>query len=298
MKRPYMKLFHNILMAGLPILMGLTLGSCQDSEKPFYSGQQYVQFADSVRMLPITAKDSTFQIPVVMSKASNRDRYIAVVTDLDNSNAIEGYHFSVRSHNVLIPAGKLSGNLEISASYQAIESVYDSLRVTFRLLVPEKEISPVYGNSISIGLQKIRPFNIDDYVGDMRITCTFPYSTSAVTTYLVKSEKKDSVTLVLKHPFDDVRDMTVRFHNNPQDPFDQDIDVPEQIAFTDNTFGPVSMSSVEGMPSYYLPEDRAFVLFMEAFLAGMGSFGTYYYVFEWISPDQALAEKNDLDTLY
>lgn len=294
------KFLSNIgLMAGLACVCAVSAVSCSDGKSEMlYQGPSFVQFADSAYLVPVTCVDTVFQIPVSVARASRKDRSIAVVTDLRQSNAIEGYHYRLESHNVLIPAGETVGYLRVCGYFGNIESVSDSLCATFRLLVPGDEVSSMYGNSVNVRFQKVLPFCIDDYVGDLRVTCTFPYSTSSVTSYLVKSEKVDSVTLRIKSLFDNVRDITVRFRYDPSNPFEQGIDVPEQIAFTDNVYGPVSMAAVEGIPSYYLPEDRAFVLYMEAFLAQMGSFGAFYYVFEWVTPDQALAEKNGLNTIY
>ncbi|MCQ2111232.1 MAG: DUF4984 domain-containing protein [Bacteroidaceae bacterium] len=296
-----MKIIKGISAFMIPALMCLVtvLVSCSsDTGGITYCGPSFIQFADSACIAPVTADKDVFRIPVVMSERHSEDRSIAVKTVVSESNAIEGYHYSVESHNVVIPAGELTGYLELHCSYENIGSVNDSLVATFALLIPDSEKSGLYGDRIRVRLQKVRPFRIEDYAGDMRVTCTFPYSTSAVTRYLVTTEVVDSVTLRIKHPFDDARDMIIRFRHDPENPLKQEIDVPEQIAFTDNTFGPVSMASVDGFPSYYLPEERAFVLYMEAFLAELGSFGAFYYVFQWVSPDHALAEENGLSTLY
>lgn len=263
-----------------------------------YEGENFVQFADSEYIMPVTEDERVFEVPVGMTTATSYDRSIAVIVDAKNSNAIEGYHFDIESHNVTVEAGKLTANVRIHANYSKIASVNDSLVITLRILTEESNISPIYGNKTMVRLQKVRPFDIDDYVGNMQITCTFPFSLSNVTRYLVKTEKVDDHTLKIKNVFEDNRDLKIRFNEDADNPLDQSIVVKEQIAFTDNMFGPVSMMSVDGAPSYYLPEDRAFVLYMESFLSQMGSFGAYYYVFQWITPDEALAIENGLGTLY
>lgn len=280
-------------------LVALLVASCQSEVEDIkYEGDSFVQFADSNYEMPITDYDRVFEIPVGVSKASKEDRTIAVMVDTKHSNAIEGYHFTMESHNVVIPAGKRSAMLRLHGKYENIESVNDSLAITLKLLVDSKDVSSLYGDFARVRLQKVRPFNIDDYVGNLQMTCTFPFSTSSVTTFNIESEKVNDSTLLIKKPFDERRNLMLNFHTGKDDPFDQNIDVKEQVAFTDETFGMVSMKSVPGIPSYYLPEDRAFVLYMDAFLAHLGSFGSYFYIFEWISPDQALADKNNLNSLH
>ncbi len=263
-----------------------------------YEGEDFVLFSDSNYVMPLTEGDDVFEIPVGFAIPSTHSRTVAVMVDVRESNAIEGYHFTVESHNVTVPAGQLTGMLRLRGIYDHVESVSDSLAITLRLLTKEADASPVYGNTAHVLLRKVRPFHIEDYVGDLRLTCTFPFSTSSVTSFNVKSEKLNDSTLVVRKPFEDTRDLVLRFHTGKDNPFDQNIDMREQVAFTDATFGQVSMSTIDGIPSYYLPEDRAFVLYLDAYLAHLGSFGAYYYVFEWISPDQALADKNGLNTIY
>lgn len=290
---------NRIYLKLMALMWAMLLVACSaDYEEQQYHGPGFVQFADSAYVMPVTEGDTVFEVPVAITSTMNRDASFAVVVDQKCSNAVEGYHFELESHNVVIPAGQHTASVRLHGHYDHITSVNDSLCVTLRLLTDEANLSPLYGSTTQVHLQKVRPFRIQDYVGDMQITCTFPYSTSAVTRYLVKTEMVDEHTLRIKKPFDDTRDITVTFHDNRLDPLNQDITVREQVAFTDESFGPVSMKSVAGIPSYYLPEDRAFVLYLEAYLAQLGSFGTYYYIFQWVSPDEALAVGNGLNTLY
>lgn len=263
-----------------------------------YNGEDFVLFADSDYVMPITDDNRVFEIPVGFATPAPYERTVAVAVDVKQSNAIEGYHFQLQNPNVIVPAGKLTSMLQLKGLYEHVESVNDSLCVTLRLMSHSTSTSSLYGDVACVHLRKVRPFHIEDYVGDLQLTCTFPFSTSTVTRFNVKSEKINDSTLVVRKPFDDNRDLVLRFHTGKDNPLDQNIDMREQVAFTDATFGQVSMATVEGAPSYYLPEDRAFVLYLDAYLSHLGSFGAYYYIFQWISSDQALAGKNGLGTLY
>lgn len=263
-----------------------------------YEGDAFIQFSDSDYVMPVTEKDVVFEVPVGVTAAAPYDRTVAVSVDVRNSNALEGYHFTIENNNVTIPAGRLSGTLRMHGLYDNIDSVDDSLTVTLRLLTSEQNISPIYKDAARVRIQKVRPFRIDDYVGDLQMTCTFPFSTSSVTQFYVKSVKVNDSTLLVKKPFDSTHDLTLRFHSDAANPLDQSISMVEQIAFTDNDFGQVAMRTVDGVPSYYLPENRAFVLYLEAYLVRLGTFGSYFYVFEWVTPDKVIANDNGLSTLY
>lgn len=291
-----MKKTYIFILSALSLIAMLSCSS--DEKQNVYDGECFVQFEDSAFTMPVAEGGEAFEVAVGLTTAAEHDRYVAVAVDAKATNAIEGYHFSIENKNVLIPAGKLVGKVKIHADFKHFESVNDSLALTLRILPGERKVSELYGDRTNIRLQKVLPFRIEDYVGDMQITCTFPYSTSSVTRYYVKTEKIDAHTLRIKKPFEDTRDLVIKFHDDKSNLFDQGIDMKEQVAFTDQSFGPVSMSTVDGAPSYYLPEDRAFVLYLDAYLSHLGSFGSYFYIFQRVSEDEVIANKNGLVTLY
>ena len=275
----------------------ITLVAC-DNDKLYYSGPSYVMFADSLYDMPVTEdEDELFEISIGSTQTVDYDRHYIVDVDVKRTNAIEGYHFDVLSRNVTIKAGERSANVQLKGYYNHM-NVDDSLAVTLQFLGNEDHFSTLYNDWANIRLHKCMPFDIDDYTGNMRVTCTFPFSTSSVTKFLVTTEKKNDSTLVVKSPFDDAHDLTLKFHTAKDNPFDTTIDMVEQIAFTDSYYGEVAMSTIEGVDSYYLPSDRAFVLILNVFIPKVGSFGNYYYIFEWVTPEQAEAEKNGITNPY
>lgn len=286
------------LLPLLSLLAAFITTSCS-SEVPetHYDGKNFVQFSDSLFSMPVTHDEPVFEVPVIMSTPSNVDRHIIVDVDLTKTNATEGYHFTIENRNLTIPAGELRANVRIRGNYDHL-NVKDSLALTLYIMNHENEQTSLYSKTANVRLYKIKPFCIDDYIGDMLLTCTFPFSTSQTTTFLTRSEKIDDHSLRVVGPFSDSRDLVIKFHDNPSEPFDRNIDMKTQIAFTDIQYGPISMSTVDGAPSYYIPEERAFVLYLLAEIEHMGAFGSFYYIFQWITPDEALARQNGLITLY
>lgn len=289
-----MRKAYNIL---LTVALSALAACSSQTEEITYRGENYVQFSDSTFQMPVTEDEKVFEVPVVMSRTCAENRNVIVDIDAKNTNATEGYHFVLESRNVTIPAGQLAGKARLRASYKHL-TPKDSLAITLRIVGDQSVTSPLYGNATNVRLVKCMPFHIDDYVGDMLLTCTFPFSTSATSTFLLSSEKIDETTLQVNGPFEEKRNLILNFHDGKDDPFDRNIDMREQVAFTDVTFGQVSMATVPNAPSYYIPSERAFVLYLDAYLAGMGTFGAFYYVFQWITPDEAEARRNGLSTLY
>lgn len=287
-----------IASAALCCLIAAFSSCDSDDNKVYYGGPNYVLFSDSLMDMPVTEDGSrVFDVYIGTTLAAKVDRHYIVDVETSKTNAIEGYHFDLLSRNVTIKAGERAGHVTMKGYYDHMD-VNDSLAVTLKLVGAEGEISGIYKNEANVRMYKCMPFCIDDYVGDIRVSATFPFSTQQITQYLIKTEKKDDRTLILKAPFDSTHDLTLKFHDNSEDPFDNDIDMVEQIAFTDAAFGEVAMRTLASVPSYYIQSERAFILYLESFIPLIGSFGSYYYIFEWITPEQAEAEKNGLTSPY
>ena len=289
-----MRVLHTILL----FIILCTLFSCQeDNSDNLYQGGSFVQFADSAYNMPVTQDEPVFEVPVVFSSAVSYDRKVIVDVDPKKSNAIEGYHYSIMNRNITIPAGEMKATVQLKGHYAHLQPS-DSLAVTLRIVGLEDYVNELYGLSTNVQIVKVLPFDIHDYVGDLLLTCTFPYSTSSTTDFALKSEYVNDSTLLVKDVFETGRNLKLYFHTGKDNPFDRDIEMRETVAFTDDNYGPVSMATVPNAPSYYLPEHRAFVLYLNAYLAQVGSFGSYYYIFQWMTPDEAIAFKNGMSTLH
>ncbi len=289
-----MKQIYKLLLLAFWLI---SLTACEKDEI-HYTGPNYVMFADSLFDMPVTEnEEKTFEVIIGATHTSDIDRTYIVDVDMKRTNAIEGYHFDILSRNVTIKAGERTGKVVLKGYYNHMD-VKDSLAVTLRFLDNENGFTELYNDWANIRLHKCMPFHINDYTGNMRLTCTFPFSTTQVTKFLVTTEQKNDSTLIVKSPFDDSHDLTLKFHTAKDNPFDTTIEMTEQIAFTDSYYGEVAMSTIDGVDSYYLPSDRAFVLILNVFIPKVGSFGDYYYIFEWVTPEQAEAEKNGITNPY
>ena len=186
-------------------LFAILLVGC-DSKEVLYSDASYVMFTDSVMVMPVTVNsERTFDVVVAATQAMDYDRNYVVSVDVDHTNAIEGYHFELLNKNVLIKSGERTGVVTMKGYFDNMNRT-DSLAVTLKLINDKNETMSLYGNTTNIFLFKCYPFNINDYIGDMRMTCTFPFSEDSKS-FLVKSEKIDDHTMLIKAPFDDSYDL-------------------------------------------------------------------------------------------
>lgn len=262
-----------------------------------YNDRTYTTFTDSIAYMPVTVNaDQLFEVEIASTNIAATDRnYIAEIV-YNKSNAIEGYHFDVLNQNVTIPAGSRTAKLQLRGYFNRITN-NDNLNVRFRLVSLHDDQWEMYSQEVNVSLIKCHPFNINDYVGDVLMTCTFPFG-QEMTKFLLKTEKKNETTLILKSPFSDIYDITVKMNADPKEPFNRDVFVAEQPAFIDATYGKIYAESTSVAPSYYIVPDRALVLYLTMYIPKVGSFGTYPYIIQWISPEQAEAMENETGSPY
>ena len=76
-------------------------------------------------------------IPVASTVACDYDRTFAVEVIDQGSNAIEGYHYRLKSNTITIPAGERTANVEVAGIYDHIQDT-DSLGFKLHLVVPDQ----------------------------------------------------------------------------------------------------------------------------------------------------------------
>lgn len=275
-------------------LVALLLTSCENPEINYQKAGR-VQFADSTAYMPVTEDaERLFPITVGVDHATEYDRHFAVELVMSKSTAIEGYHFDLLSKNVTIKAGELTGELHAQGYFDHIKHG-ERLIYTLRLLAPKGVVWEMYGGESRISMIRTPRFEIDNFVGNLRLYATFPFSES-LTNFLVTSEKLNDSTLLIKQPFGRAYDLRVNFTTNWNEPLTDRVTIPEQGAFVDFTYGVIKARSDENYPSYYVSAGRFFVLWMNLFVEQIGSFGTYEYVFQWVSQAEADAENGQVGT--
>ena len=276
----------------------VAVSSCDtDAEYITYEGGSYTMFSDTLYQLPIQDNETFFEIPVVATKACNYPRVLAVEVVDSLSNAIEGYHYSLKSNTVVIPAGQMVGNVEVRGYHKNIE-VSDSLGFALRLTGTEGAPWSSYGTEANVFLQKSCKFDINAFTGYCSIVSTFLQNYTNYEGRLTYSEvdPTEENTIVIKDYFYDGYDVKIKFTTN-------DILNP-LIKFKEQKFGPTDLAfgtkyGEDGIINIYQPtmyisyysSCETFIwqymtLYMPS-LSGYNTVGTFINAVEWISADEA-----------
>lgn len=271
--------------------------SCENEEH-IYSGKEYVMFADTLNVFPVTSDEgAVYNVDIASTVARDYDRTFGVYVINTGSNAIENVHYKLKSNNVTIKAGETAAKIEIEGFYNEIEAA-DSLGFNLGIIVPEDAQWDLYKKTTSIVLAKACPFNIDDWTsidgginddgdafGNFIMYCTFPFGTDDVTKRLVEGYKIDNNRIRIK-------DMLVIGYDIVMTLNDDNLLVPtvkvlNQDAFPEFGNGMVTLESHRGLESIYSNCNKVIICNLMANVTGVGSFGAYNYIFEWIDEHQA-----------
>lgn len=274
----------------------------------------YIMFADTLAVYPVI-ENETFKVPVVATVARDYDRTFAVEVVDKGSNAIENYHYRLRSNTIVIPAGKNRVDVEVEGLYDNIDPA-DSLGFTLRLVIPEENEMPVYGSDAKFNvetkcvLMKICPFDINTYSGYCLLTSTYLLNYSLDGSYqrLIWTEPSDSQenTIVCHDWLYDGYDINLTLH--PEDPMEPLVSVEKDQVIADEwtAFGiirgdnKIRVESSNVYPSYMYGCENyltvAFRVYVTTLGGEYGTVGYYYNIMEWIPEEEAerLMKENGL----
>lgn len=81
-------------------------------------------------------------------------------------------HYKLLSNTVTIKAGEMAANVEVQGNYESIEPT-DSLGFALHLIIPESNEWEMYGTETKVVLQKVCPFDINNFTGYCTVTSIF-----------------------------------------------------------------------------------------------------------------------------
>ena len=283
-------------------LLGMALAvavvcSCNEGEHMAPSTPDYIQFSDTLYVLPVVDDVEYHNVPVVATQACDYDRTVAVEIIDAASNAIEGKHYSLESNTITIKAGELVGNVRVRGYHNNID-VYDSLGFKLNLIVPEELQWDIYGTEANVLLQKACKFDINSFAGWCVVTSTYIMNYMEVDKRLVKAEidTENENTIIIRDYFFDGYDVKIKFDSS---------DILEPlIEMEDQAFGPTSeafgtlygdglirMYQPTAFTSYYSSCEKFIFQYMTLYVPGMeegyNTVGTFVNAVEWISDDEA-----------
>lgn len=293
----------NIIYRISRIFLGITLvlavaAGCNEGEPMAPSTPDYIQFSDTLYVLPVADDVEYHNVPIVATQACDYDRTVAVEIIDAASNAIEGKHYSLESNTITIKAGELVGNVRVRGYHSNID-VYDSLGFKLNLLVPEELQWDIYGTETNVLLQKACKFDINAFVGYCVLTSTYIINYMPdIDKRLVKAEidPENENTIIMRNYFFDGYDVRIKF--------DSDDILEPLIEMEDQAFGPTSeafgtlygdglirMYQPTAYTSYFSSCEKFIFQYMTLYVPGMeegyNTVGTFVNAVEWISDDEA-----------
>ena len=293
-----MKQIFNILIA-VALVAGFT--SCHERYTT-YSDKEYVMFADSLSTNVVLENQEYFTVAIASTVARDYDRTFGVEIIDEGSNAIEGYHYRLLSNNVTIPAGKLAGEVRVHGIYENIEAT-DSLGFGLRLVMPEVlKFNELYPNSdrTKVTLAKVCPYSIDNFTGWCVVTSLMLYNYPGTNTSyqrLVKCEKIDDESIVIRNFLYDGYDVTMRFDSSdptqPMVEMDNDQVLSDEASVFGQILGDNHILCGESPynVSYFNSCQRFVVLWLNVYVYDLGdpigTVGQFYNILEWVSDEEA-----------
>lgn len=290
-------------MAAMAAAAVLLLGSC-DSQKELagnnsYDDAEYIMFADTMAVYAVQQDNGYFRVPVVSTVARDYDRTIGVEIIDKGSNAIERRHYNLRSNTLTIKAGETRTDVEVQGLYENIEAE-DSLGFILRLVMPEKLQMPLYPDRTKVLMQKVCPYELQNFTGYCMVTSIFLYYYSPFGIYqrLVRTEAHPTEpnTIIVHDFLYDGYDITMRF--KPDEPLDMQVEMDEDQMLVDEftAFGisrgddKVLCSTTPVYPSYFSTCGNYVELMLYVYVENLGEpvgdVGVFYNVLEWVSDEE------------
>ena len=298
MKMNIISRFARILSgAALTVAVVGNIVGCNGGEPMAPTTPDYIQFSDTLYVLPVVDDVEYHNVQVVATKACDYDRTVAVEIIDAESNAIEGRHYSLESNTITIKAGELVGNVRVRGYHENID-VYDSLGFKLNLIVPEELQWDMYGTETNVLLQKACKFDINAFVGYCVLTSTYIMNYMEVDKRLVKAEldPENENTIIMRDYFFDGYDVRITFKDNdilnPLIEMDDQVFGPTSEAFgTLYGDGLIRMYQPTAYTSYYGSCEKFIFQYMTLYVPGMeegyNTVGTFVNAVEWISDDEA-----------
>ena len=288
----------------IPFLM-LSAIACQERYVT-YSDAEYVMFADTLATYPVQQDVEYFSIPVVSTVTRDYDRTFGVEVIDKGSNAIEKYHYSLKSNTVTIKAGENRADVLVHGHYDNIGAT-DSLGFQLRLVMNDNLVMPLYGKDTKAVLMKSCPFDINNFTGYCVLTSMFLYDYSITGSYqrLVYTEKHptEEDMIICRGLLNDGYDVTMRF--NADDPMMPYVTIDEgQVASDEGSFFGTAHGDdkilIRTSPLYdsiFYPCGNYLYVWTEIYVENLGvpvgTVGHFYNIMEWISDEEADRLKNE-----
>lgn len=265
-----------------------------------YDDAEYVMFADTMATYPVQKDVEYFSIPVVSTVTRAYDRTFGVEIIDKGNNAIENFHYSLKSNTITIKAGETRADVLVHGYYDNIEDT-DSLGFQLRLVMNENLVMPMYGKEAKAVLMKSCPFDINNFTGYCVLTSMFLYQYAITGSYqrLVYTEKHptEDNMIICRNWMADGYDVTMTFH--PEDVMNPFVSMEgDQVASDEGSFfgtahgdDRILVRSSALYDSIFYPCGNYLYIWTEMYVENLGvpvgTVGHFYNIMEWVSDEEA-----------
>ncbi len=268
------------------------LVACEE-DAPIYTGPDFVQFADTMVVLPVMDTETYHEVYISSSQTANYDRNFGVEVVASETNAMEGYHFDIESNTVTIKAGERVASIKIRG-YEDKVAESDSLGMTLRLVNADDQYG-LKGNVGHVILQRVCPFDFESFLGPCIVQSQFLDSYTMQDMRLIEAVEDPEVELgiILQDFLADGYDLKVRF--NPADPLNPIVEMDDnQIVgkgheFFGHVYGDdkLRVANPTSYVSYFNSCEGYLVHYAAIYFKGVGTVGTFGSSVSWITDAEA-----------
>lgn len=284
----------HIILPFIALSALLTLGvSCQ-SERPTYTGPDYILFSSDSHTIGVVDNEEWFEIAVSATRTSSEDRYFGVEVVASESSAIEGLHYTLESNTLCIKAGELTTAVRIQGHADNIY-INQSLGIKLRLVLDDEKIWDEYGTDTEITMQRCCEFDINTFTGYAVLTSSWSMQYMNVESRLVHThlDTTQDNTVVIEDMFYDGYD--IGFRLDSEDRLNPIVTLcgEQVLGSTGEAFGTVygngelMIGNTMGYVSYFGSCEKFVVIYSTIYVEEVGTVGNYVNILEWISDEEA-----------
>lgn len=290
-------------------MTGLLATGCNSDSKT-YTDAEYIMFTDTLSTNMVFPDEAYFSVPIASTVACDYDRTFAVEVIDQGSNAIEGYHYRLKSNTITIKAGERTANVEVAGYYDHIQDT-DSLGFKLHLLIPDQTRWNLYADNdqTKVVLYKGCNYDLDTFCGWCVVTSMllYDYPSALDQNYqrLIYTEKHPTEpnTIILHDFLYNGYDVTMKLPD--EDPNETVVEMDEDQVLSDEqtVFGQINADNkILGTvspyyDSYYNTCQKSVALWLYVYLKNIGTMvgtvGHYYNVLEWVSLEEAVRLKTE-----
>ena len=277
----------------------LLAGACVENRN-IYDAEEYVMFADTLKVYPVQEDVEYFSVPVVSTVSRDYDRTFGVEIIDKGSDATENLHYRLASNSVTIKAGETRADVLVHGIYDNLDPS-STPTFTLALVMPEALEMPLYGRSTKVGLQKCCPFDINAFTGWCVLSSTFLQSFNPYGSYqrLVRTSlNPDRPNSIICHNWM-LKGYDIELDFDDADPLAPTMDLPEGQTMSDegSFFGQthgddrILIRKSNVYPSYFSSCGNYLYVWTQMYVYDLntyfGSVGHFYTVMEWVSDEEA-----------